>query len=640
MQQMIIFVQILFTSDKTRTNDSFFDHNRGAILKYFALIHLFVLAFSTPVFADQAVETTLKNLTLKQKIGQITQPDVRWISPEEVRDNNIGTVLRGGGTLSGKEDDVSLENNQALDWAKMVETYKQAAIQSETKIPLIFAVDAVHGHSNVTGATLFPHNIGLGATHNSHLLRQIGKSTAWEVFVTGIDWNFSPTVAVSRNERWGRTYESFSEKTDVVTQLSTAYIEGLQSDLIPGYSIIGTAKHWIGDGGTMNGVDQGDTQISLSELKKIHLPPYQSAIKAGVKTIMVSFNSWNGKKLHGHRYLIQDLLKNSLQFKGVVVTDWNGIDQIETSPGLTDDEKYMHQIAQAFDAGIDVFMVPENWKKFISFTEQLVHNFENNVTPSINPARLDDAVRRVLKLKRDSKIATKPLPLDLYAKYSEKFGSIKHRELAKKAAKASAVLLKSDSQKIISNGDSVLVMGELAKNTGYQAGGWSLAWQGVKRNIPGSLSIWDGVVKKQEKLYFNLDYSVDGNTLFKPNKIILVVGEDPYAEGQGDRTAQGATLSEEHNLLLKKALTYKVPVTVILISGRPLLFTKELDQASSIISYWLPGTMGSGIADLFTGEDAFSGRLSFSWPANENQIDFDYRTKNIVWKFPLGFGLR
>ena len=602
---------------------------------------LLVLVLSNSATASTPDEVViLKNLTLREKIGQITQPDVRWITPEEVRDNNIGTVLRGGGTLAGSEDDQSLELNRAINWAQMVETYKKAALESETKIPLLFAIDAVHGHSNVTGATLFPHNIGLGATQDSKLMMDIGKCTAWEIFVTGIDWNFSPTVAVARNENWGRTYESYSEKTSLVTDLSSSYIQGLQSKLALGFGIIGTAKHWIGDGGTTQGIDQGDTKLSLDELRKVHLPPYIAAIKAGVKTIMVSFNSWNGKKNHGNRFLIQELLKDELHFNGVVVTDWNGIDQIETPTGLDEDSKYMIQIAKAFDAGIDVYMVPDRWKKFISLTEQLVKNYETGVLPNIDPKRLDDAVLRVLKLKLDTKLAQKPMPLALYSQFKEKFGSVEHRKLAEKAAQESAVLLKGDQKNLIRPLDKVLVIGELAQNTGYQAGGWSLEWQGLKRNIPGSLSIWDGLKSAQQTSSFELQFSADGKTSFVPSKIILVIGEEPYAEGKGDRAKDGPTLSDEQIELLRKAITFNVPVTVILINGRPLLLPKEIDQVSALISYWLPGTMGSAIADQLVGKSVFSGKLSFSWPASFDQIDSDYRNRNVQWKFPLGFGLK
>jgi beta-glucosidase len=538
-----------------------------------------------------------------------------------------------------KEDDDSLAKNGPLEWARMVETYKRAALTSETHIPLIFAIDAVHGHSNVTGATLFPHNIGLGAAHDEALMRSIGRSTAWEVFVTGIDWNFSPTVAVSRNEKWGRTYESFSERTELVTRLSSAYINGLQSELIPGFSMIGTAKHWIGDGGTTQGIDQGDTNLSLAELKEIHLPPYVAAIRAGVKTVMVSFNSWKGRKLHGSRYLIQGLLKTELGFSGVVVTDWNGIDQIETPTGLGEDEKYMFQIAKAFDAGIDVYMVPEKWKKFIQLTEQLVRNYSSRTTPSIDPRRLDDAVLRVLKMKRESRIAQKPMPLELYSAFRSKFGSREHRALANRAAQESAVLLKGTPRALINPTDRVLVIGEMAVNTGYQAGGWSLAWQGVKRNIPGSRSILDGLIERQKRDHYDLNFSANGQTRVAPTKVVLVIGEPPYAEGEGDRTVGGPTLSPEHLALLRTALSYRVPVTVILLNGRPLLLPSEMDEVDSLISYWLPGTMGSGIADLLVGGKRFTGKLPFSWPATESQIDLDYRTRNVPWKFPLGHGL-
>jgi beta-glucosidase len=272
-------------------------------------------------------------------------------------------------------------------------------------------------------------------------------------------------------------------------------------------------------------------------------------------------------------------------------------------------------------------------------TEQLVKNYENGIKPNIDPKRLDDAVLRVLKLKFETNLAKKPMPLELYNQFKEKFGSDEHRELAKRAAKESAVLLKGDKENLIYSQDSVLVIGEMAQNTGYQAGGWSLEWQGLKKNIPGSLSIWDGIQNQQEATSFDLEFSIDGKTNFRPNKIILVIGEEPYAEGMGDRTTNGPTLSLEHLELLKRAISFNVPVTVILLNGRPLLLPKEMDEVSSLISYWLPGTMGSAIADLLVGNDEFSGKLPFSWPASKGQIDDDYRNQDNDWQFPLGFGL-
>jgi beta-glucosidase len=572
-------------------------------------------------------------LTIKEQLGQVTQPDVRWITPEQVRDYNIGSVLRGGGTLFGHETDALLEANRAYNWAYLIQSYKLAARNSTTKIPLLFAIDAVHGHSNVTGATLFPHNIGLGAANDLKLMRKIGLATAWEVFVTGVDWNFSPTMAIARNENWGRTYESFSEDTSLVTALSSAYLNGLQSELIPGHKIIGTAKHWLGDGGTTNGIDQGNTELPFAELMAQHVPPYVSAIQSGVQTVMVSFNSISGKKVHGSRELVQGLLREKLGFNGVVITDWNGIDQIETPPDLKGDDKYMFQIAVAFDAGIDVFMVPENWKKFIELSEKLVENYYRGASPFIHPNRLREAVSRILKLKNKNNLAIKPLPLVLYKKYNKVFGSRTHRDLANEAARKSAVLLKSNLKKIIRKNDKVLVLGELAVNTGYQAGGWSLEWQGVKRNIPGSLSIYDGLKLESSKL--KLKYSPDGLTNYRPTKVVVVVGEDPYAEGAGDRWPQGPELSEAHVNLVRKAQSFGVPVIVVLLSGRPLLLTKEVINADVLISYWLPGTMGSALAELLTGKFMFTGRLPFSWPRSLEQIDFDYREKNLWWLFPF-----
>ncbi len=598
----------------------------------------FVLLISTNCASNDRLKRYVRNLTVQQKLGQVTQPDIRWIKPAEVTKYNIGSILKGGGLLNDDADNGGLKGNGPDAWTKMVQTYKLAALKSETKIPLIFAIDAVHGHNNVTGATLFPHNIGLGATRDLDVVKKIGEITAWEVFITGIDWNFAPTVAVARNENWGRTYESFSEKTDFVTRYATAYLKGLQTELPGGFRIIGTAKHWIGDGGTTKGIDQGNTQLSEEELRKMHLAPYLSLMKNGVQTVMVSFNSWNGVKLHGHKYLIQEVLRDELGFDGVVVTDWNGIDQIKTPGGLNPDQKYMYQIAKAFDAGIDVFMVPENWKKFINLSQVLLKNHANGVKPSLNPKRLDEAVYRLLRLKKIAKIGKKPLPLTVYNKYKARFGSKEHKKVAYVAAKKSAVLLKKESDFITAE-DSVLVVGEMAKNTGYQAGGWSLAWQGVTYNIPGSESIYSGIKAKAQKVGFKIGYSKTGNSRLKPTKVIVVIGEKPYAEGKGDMPeTTGPVFHPSQVNLLKKALTFGVPVTAILLNGRPMLFPKELDKVDNIISYWLPGTMGSAIADLLLGEK-FTGKLPFSWPANKSQVDFDYRSKNVNWKYPLGFGL-
>jgi beta-glucosidase len=603
------------------------------LMKWLSLI-LVLLFFKAYSFASEP-----SSLSLREKLGQVTQPDVQWITPEQVRDYNIGSVLRGGGTLAEQGQFPSDSINGPQAWAQMVQKYKFFALQSSSKLPLLFAIDAVHGHNNVTGATLYPHNIGLGASRDFSLVEQIGTATAQEILATGIDWNFSPTLAVAGNERWGRTYESFSENTDLVSQMGAAYLRGLQKPLGQNSIwIAGTAKHWIGDGGTAAGVDQGDTQLSLTELRKTHLPPYLEAIRMGVPTVMASFNSWNGKKLHEHKFLITDLLKTELKFDGLVVSDWNGIEQISTPPGLSDDDKYMLQIAKAFDAGVDVFMVPENWAKFIELSEKLIENFNNHRSPSLDPARLDDAVQRVLNLKKKLRLNQRPLPLELYAEFSKDFGSPSHRSLAARASGQSAVLLISKISTLISSGDHVLVVGEKAILTGPQAGGWSLNWQGVTDNIPGSESIFDGINAKSAIYGLRVTYSSDSLQFNKADKIVLVLGEQPYAEGQGDRPGEGPRLSEDDELLLNKAVASGRPVILILLSGRPILLPESTSQVSALISYWLPGTMGSAIADYLLGEKKFNGRLPFSWPKNKDQLDSDYRDTSIDWLFPFGFG--
>lgn len=581
----------------------------------------------------------IQDLTIRQKLGQVVQPDVRWISPEQVRDYEIGSVLRGGGTLAKEGEQPTAEINGPLAWARLVQEYKEAAVQSSSKLPLIFAIDAVHGHNNVTGATLFPHNIGLGAANDPSLVERIGEATAREVLATGIDWNFAPTLAVARNERWGRTYESFSENTDLVSQLGVAYLKGLQKEFAPNVQVFGTAKHWIGDGGTTGGVDQGNTELSYEELLEIHLPPYLAMLEAGTKTVMASFNSWNGKKLHEHKFLITNLLKIELGFKGVVVSDWDAVDQIAAPPGLSEDDKYMYQIAKAFDAGVDVFMVPEKWEKFIELGERLVQNHKRGVTPFLDPLRLDNAVMRVLKLKLDMKLTEKPMPMDLYATFHKDFGSMDHRNLARTASLKSAVLLENHLGDLIQYGEKVLVVGEKAKLTGPLAGGWSLEWQGVPGNIPGSESIWDGMQSQSELHSLNLTYSPDLSFKDRPDKIVLVVGENPYAEGQGDRPEVGPRLSAKDEALLLQAVSSGIPVVLILVNGRPLLLPDYADQVSALVSYWLPGTMGSAIAEQLVGDMPFTGTLPFSWPRNEDDLDYDYRNKSINWRYPLGFGV-
>jgi beta-glucosidase len=597
------------------------------------------VGFSIAYGFQAQTQKSFDQLTVPEKLGQIVQPDVRWITVEEIAKYNIGSVLRGGGTLAEEGQYPSDEINGPKAWSELVHQYKEAAKNSTSRIPLLFAVDAVHGHNNVTGATLFPHNIGLGAAADEDLVRRIGKATAAEVMATGIDWNFAPTLAVARNERWGRTYESFSENTELVSSLGRAYLEGLQTELSPRLRLIGTAKHWIGDGGTTGGIDQGDTQLSLEELRAIHLPPYLAALETGVQTVMASFNSFNGKKLHEHKFLITEVLKTELGFDGVVVSDWNAIDQISVPPDLSDDEKFMWQMAKAFDAGVDVFMVPENWKKFLELGEKLIANYHSGVTPNIDPARLDDAVRRVMKLKQDSHLLTKPTPRELYLRFKNDFGSRVHRDLAHAASLKSAVLLKNNLGTLIAPGDRILVLGEKAKLTGPQAGGWSLNWQGTKTNIPGSLSILDGIEDKKKTYQLEVTYEDNLGDASDADKIILVLGEPPYAEGEGDRPDAGPKLSISDEALLQKALDTGRPVILILISGRPLLLPDSVNQVRSLISYWLPGSMGNAIADLLVGEVAFTGKLSFSWPRDASQLDEDHRNKGVNWQYPLGFGL-
>ncbi|WP_438862910.1 glycoside hydrolase family 3 N-terminal domain-containing protein [Neptunicella sp.] len=590
---------------------------------------------------DRAFVTDLvAKMTVEEKVGQVLQAEIQTISPDEARQYHIGSILNGGGSVPNRNS-----NATASDWAAFADQYYQASIDDKngrTGIPIFWGTDAVHGHNNVKGATIFPHNIGLGATHDPDLIRKIGEVTAREVRATGIEWVFAPTLAVARNDRWGRTYESYSENPELVAQYASQMVLGLQgspgSDAFLDEShVAATAKHFLADGGTLGGDDQGNAQLSEAELVSIHNAGYPEAIKAGVQSVMASFSSWNGKKMHGNHYLLTDVLKTRMGFDGLIVGDWNGHGQV---PNCTNDS-----CAQSMNAGLDLYMVPYDWKSMYSKTLAQVNAGE------IPMARLDDAVTRILLVKKHLGLfdGKKPSERQLGGK-NQLIGADAHRLVARQAVRESLVLLKN-SQHILplKSGQRILVAGDHADNIGKQSGGWSVSWQGTgskNSDFPGATSIYQGIEQAAKAAGSTAILSVDGTFEQKPDVAIVVFGEDPYAEGQGDiNTLEFEPGNKQSLALLKSLKAQNIPVVSVFISGRPLWVNPELNASDAFVAAWLPGSEGAGVADVLfadkTGQPLydFSGKLSFSWPKSPLQDQLNIGDKDYDPLFAYGYGL-
>jgi beta-glucosidase len=587
------------------------------------------------------VEDLLSRMTLDEKIGQMTQVENNSISPyylfppSEVAKYFIGSVLSGGNS-SGF--------HSLADWTGVAKSYEVEAVTTPLGIPLIFGVDSVHGFGHVNGATIFPQNVGLGAARDPELVRQIGQVTAEEMRAAGIPWNFAPMVAVPQDIRWGRTYEGFSEDTALVTELSSAYIQGFQT--IPaGYAAsegqtfyaLATPKHYIGDGGTTWGslpymyhqymLDGGDTRMDEAKLRRLFLPPYQAAVNSGAMSVMVSFSSWNGVKMHAQRYLITDVLKGELGFHGFVVSDWGGINQV--------DPDYYQAVVTAINAGIDMNMVPNYYQKFIGTMKFAVMNGD------IPQERIDDAVRRILRAKFMLGLFENPYGDPSLA---VTVGSEEHRALARQAVRESLVLLKNDNNAlpIDKNVSTILVAG--INSTGFQAGGWTLEWQGEQRNSLVGTTILEGV---QELVGPNTQVLYDDLAQFanfsgRAPVGIAIVGEIPYAEGMGDRA--DLTLCQK-DLLVIDALRPKVDeLIVVILSGRPLVITDQYQSADAWVAAWLPGSEGAGVADVLFGDYPFVGKLPYTWPRSNDQLPLNINnatglTGCAAPLFPFGYGL-
>lgn len=586
-------------------------------------------AIHSPVAHDpeleRAVGELMARMTLEEKVGQVIQAEIRYSEPEDARKYNLGSILNGGGSHPGNDKHAKPE-----DWLALADAYYEASVDTSdggVGIPILWGSDAVHGHNNVIGATLFPHNIGLGAAGNPELIRRIGEATAREVAATGIGWTFGPTVAVVRDDRWGRTYEGYSEDPAIVRAFAGKMVEGLQGlagtdTFLDDHHLIATAKHFLGDGGTAGGKDQGDNVGSEAELRDHHAAGYTTALQAGVQTVMASFNSWHGRKLHGHHELLKDVLKERMGFDGFVVGDWNGHGQVA---GCTNDD-----CPESFLAGVDMYMVPEDWKT-------LYHNTLKQVQAGEIPmARLDDAVRRILRVKMRAGLFERGKPSDRpLAGRGELIGAPEHRAVARQAVRESLVLLKNNGGLLpLRRDQKVLVAGPGADSIGQQTGGWTITWQGTGNSnaeFPGATSIWAGIREAVEsgggQAVLSEDGSFDGDDPEdRPDVAIVVYGETPYAEFQGDLETLEYQAGNKRDLaLLKQLKGAEVPVVSVFISGRPLWVNPELNASDAFVAAWLPGTEGGGVADvIFRAADGsvhhdFKGRLSYSWPKSVGQ---------------------
>jgi len=581
---------------------------------------------------EERVSDLLSQMTLAEKIGQMAQAEKNSIPPDDVNHYFMGSVLSGGGG--------SPATNNLNEWRKMVNAYMLASLRTRLGIPMIYGIDAVHGNGNVKGATIFPHNIGLGATRDADLVERIAKATTSEILATNIHWNFAPAVSVPQDIRWGRTYEGYSENTELVSELGAAYVRGLQSKTATGEWVLASVKHFVGDGGTTwdsrrempyaaaNNwqsaspnwrIDQGDTRVDEETLRRVHLAPYKHAIEAGAENIMVSFSSWNGLKMHAHEYLLTKVLKEEWGFKGFLVSDWMAVSH------LSDDE-YVATV-KGINAGLDMIMIPFDYKSFIATVTKAVE------LGDITMARIDDAVARILRAKFLLGLFEKPISDESYLKH---FGSAEHRALAREAVQKSAVLLKHDNHALPLKPSGVIgVAGIGANDIGLACGGWTIVWQGVAGPITAGATLLDGLL---EHLGNHVNYSATGDFEEKIDTAVVVVGEEPYAEGEGDR--ENLTLSAEDTALIQKVRGQCQKLVLVVYSGRPIIITHVLDQCDAIIAAFLPGSEAAGVADVLVGKAPFTGKLSYTWFKSMAQLPLSHLVASgEAPLYPFGHGL-
>jgi beta-glucosidase len=589
--------------------------------------------------AAQPVEARVKDLlsrmTTEEKIGQMMQPTYADVTPADVAKLGIGSVLTGGDS-NGDDSPAS--------WLALVQRYLEAAQKSRLGIPLIFGWDAVHGSGHLKGGTLFPQQVGLGATRNPELVQQLGRLAAVEMAGVGVQWNFAPVVAVVQDTRWGRAYEAFGENTDMVSELGAAYVRGIQSvdgqtNLNDPLAVLATPKHYLGDGATTWGssqqnimnkqylLDQGDMRVDEATLREKFLPPYQAAVEAGAMSVMPSFSSWNGTKMHGNKFLLTDVLKGELGFDGFLISDWDGTTQL---PGDT-----YAQVVRSINAGLDMYMGPQ-WR---AFYEQLQQAVEKGDVPM---SRVDDAVARILRVKFMLGLFERPYAnMDAF----KRIGSPEHRALAREAVRQSLVLLQNENQALPIAKDTPLiyVAGQAVEDIGLQSGGWTITWQGQEGKVMPGTTILQGI-KEVAGPKAQVNYDRNAQFAAAPAKAdvgIVVVAEKPYAEGVGDEA--DPKLSQEDVVLIEQMRQRANKVIVVMMTGRPIEITEQLPLADAWVAAWLPGTEGGGVADVLFGDYEFTGKLPYTWQRWNSQLPFDF--ENLPSSgcdaplFPYDYGL-
>lgn len=575
----------------------------------------------------------------------MTQVEKNSLTPDDVAAHGIGSVLSGGGG--------NPEPNTPQAWLEMVQSFQRAALENRLKIPLLYGSDAVHGHNNLVGATIFPHNIGLGATRDPDLVRRVGRVTALETSAVGVRWDFAPAVSVPQDVRWGRSFEGYSQDAAIVSEMATAFLGGLQGDdLGDPTAVLGCIKHYVADGATTWGsservdraalqidqtlananvdesfiklvaegawqLDQGSSDVDEATLRRVHLPPYEAAIEAGALSVMASYSSWGGLKLHAHHYLLTEVLKDELGFEGFVVTDWEGVDQI--SP-----DDFYDSVVQAVNAGIDMVMVPFHFERFM---ETLLGAVEKG---DVSLSRIDDAVGRILYVKARMGLfddtGTLPAPVNV--------GSTEHRAVAREAVRKSLVLLKNDSALPLSTSKSLFVAGQAADDMGYQCGGWTITWMGGPGPTTPGTTLLEGLKAAAPRT--EISFRPDGDFGTRAEVGIVVLAEEPYAEGIGDK--EDLHLRSEQIDLLERVRAQCDKLVLVLLWGRPLILTEQLPLCDALVAAWLPGTEGRGVAEVLFGEYEFSGTLPFAWPESMAQIPLA-RLEEQKPLFPLGYGL-
>jgi len=598
LKKLIIFILILFATGCTSINEPPID-------------------IIDEEHLSAIINNRISSMSLKEKAGQMVQAERSSISPNDFNDYQVGSILSGGGSHPN-------QYNDSIDvWYDMVYDYQKAALKNGSKIPILYGVDAVHGHNNLYGATIFPHNIGLGAANDPKLIYDISKATAQEMLTTGITWTFAPALSVVQNISWGRTYEGYSEHPDIFKALTQSAIKGFEEN-----GVSATAKHYLADGATTNGIDQGDVDLSEAVLRDAHLLPYIEAVKAGVDTIMISYSSIKGVKMHEHTYWINTVLKEELDFKGFVISDWNAIHQLDVT--------YLEQVVKSINAGVDMLMEPHTWKDAINAIVEGVQKGH------ISNERIDDAVYRILKVKYEQGLFDNPyVRLDSSYLYNTS-----HKELAREAVRKSLVLLKNDNNSLpLSKDSTFFITGTGSDHIGYMSGGWTTNWQGnLAADIGVGTSIKDAMIELSANHNGQIVASIED-----ASTVIVVLSEKPYAEGVGDNqeltlnTGNADMNNAEVLDIARQAHEQGRNVVGILISGRPLLLEGNLSYFDSFVAAWLPGSEGGlGIADVIFGDYNFTGKLSYTWPKTIEQVGYNsYREDYdpLIVEFPYGYGL-